>query len=72
MCLLSRGVLYIHKRIYLLVYANMMGTNYVVIFHFQQLLIKHIEKNVCESLIKFIFGIKNTVKVSHDMKVCGI
>jgi hypothetical protein len=68
MCLLSRGVLYIHKRFYLLVKANMMGTNYMIIFHFQQLLIKHtfdvmhIEKYICESIIKFIFGIKDSSK----------
>ncbi len=32
----------------------------------------HIEKNICESIIKFIFGLKNTIKVQRDMEVCGI
>jgi hypothetical protein len=32
----------------------------------------HIEKNVYESLIKFIFGLKDIVKVRRDMEVCGI
>jgi hypothetical protein len=32
----------------------------------------HIEKNVCESVIKFIFGLKDTIKVRRDMEVCGI
>jgi len=32
----------------------------------------HIEKNICESLIKFIIGVKDTIKVWHDMEVCSI
>jgi hypothetical protein len=32
----------------------------------------HIEKNVCESVIKFIIGVKNTFKVHRDMEVCGV
>ncbi len=46
--------------------------------HFQQLIIQHtldvmhIEKNICESLIKFIIGAKDTIKVWNDMEVCGI
>jgi len=32
----------------------------------------HIEKNICESLIKFIIGAKYTIKVWHDMEVCDI
>ncbi len=32
----------------------------------------HIEKNICESLIKFIIGAKDTIKVQRDMEVCGI
>jgi hypothetical protein len=34
--------------------------------------VMHIEKNVCENMIKFIFGLKDIVKVRHDMEVCGI
>ncbi len=32
----------------------------------------HILKNVCESLIKFVFGTKDTIKVHRDMEVCGV
>jgi hypothetical protein len=32
----------------------------------------HIEKNVCESVIKFIIGVKDTFKVRRDMEVCGV
>jgi hypothetical protein len=32
----------------------------------------HIEKNVCESVIKFIIGVKDTFKVRKDMEVCGV
>ncbi len=32
----------------------------------------HIEKNVYENMIKFIFGLKDTVKVQRDMEVCEI
>jgi hypothetical protein len=32
----------------------------------------HIEKNVCENLIKFILGLKNTMKMWQDMEVCGV
>ncbi len=32
----------------------------------------HIDKNVCESMIKFIFGLKDIVKVQWDMEVCRI
>jgi hypothetical protein len=32
----------------------------------------HIEKNVCESLIKFLFGTNDTIKVCHDIEVCGV
>jgi hypothetical protein len=32
----------------------------------------HIEKNVCESLIKFVFGTKGIIKVCRDMEVCGV
>jgi hypothetical protein len=32
----------------------------------------HIEKNICESLIKFIIGAKDTIKVQRDMEVSGI
>jgi hypothetical protein len=32
----------------------------------------HIEKNVCESVIKFIIGVKDTFKVCRDMEVCGV
>jgi hypothetical protein len=32
----------------------------------------HIEKNICESMIKFIFGLKDTIKVWQDMEVCEI
>ncbi len=34
--------------------------------------VMHIEKNVCESLIKFLFGTKDTIKVRRDMEVCGV
>ncbi len=30
------------------------------------------QKNVCESLIKFVFGTKDTIKVRRDMEVCGV
>jgi hypothetical protein len=36
------------------------------------LVVMHIEKNVCESMIKFICGLKDIVKVQWDMEVCGI
>jgi hypothetical protein len=32
----------------------------------------HIEKNVCESVIEFIIGVKDTFKVRRDMEVCGV
>ncbi len=32
----------------------------------------HIEKNVCESLIKFLFGTNDIINVCRDMKVCGV
>jgi hypothetical protein len=32
----------------------------------------HIEKNVCESLIKFVFGTKDTIKVCRNMEVCEV
>jgi hypothetical protein len=32
----------------------------------------HIEKNVCENVIKFIIGVKDTFKVRKDMEVCGV
>jgi len=32
----------------------------------------HIEKNVYENMIKFIFGLKDIVKVQRDMEVCEI
>jgi hypothetical protein len=31
--------------------------------------VMHIEKNVCEIMIKFIFGLKDTIKVRQDMEV---
>jgi hypothetical protein len=34
--------------------------------------VMHIEKNVCENMIKFIFGLKDTIKVQHDMEMWGI
>jgi len=34
--------------------------------------VMHIENNVYESMIKFIFGLKDTIKVRRDMEVCGI
>jgi len=34
--------------------------------------VMHIEKNICESLIKFIIGAKDTMKVRHDMELWGI
>ncbi len=33
--------------------------------------VMHIEKNVCESVIKFIIGVKDTFKVRKDMEVVG-
>jgi hypothetical protein len=41
----------------------------ILVLNLQKLLIRHtldvmhIEKNVCESLIKFVFGIEDTIKV---------
>jgi hypothetical protein len=32
----------------------------------------HIEKNICESLVRTLFGHKNTIKVCRDMEVEGI
>jgi hypothetical protein len=32
----------------------------------------HIEKNIFENMIKFIFGLKDIVKVQRDMEVCKI
>jgi hypothetical protein len=32
----------------------------------------HIEKNVFESLIKFVFGTRDTIKVRQDMEVYGV
>jgi hypothetical protein len=32
----------------------------------------HIAKNVCESVIKFIIGVKDTFNVHRDMEVCGV
>ncbi len=32
----------------------------------------HIEKNVWESVIKFIIGVKDTFKVRRNMEVCGV
>jgi hypothetical protein len=34
--------------------------------------VMHIEKDVCESLIKFVFGPKDTIKVCREMEVCGV
>ncbi len=34
--------------------------------------VMHIEKNVCESAIKFIIGVKDTFKVCKDMEVFGV
>jgi hypothetical protein len=30
------------------------------------------EKNVCDSVIKFLLGVKDIIKVHHDMEVCGV
>jgi hypothetical protein len=32
----------------------------------------HVEKNICESLVKILFGQTNTIKVRWDMEVEGI
>jgi hypothetical protein len=34
--------------------------------------VMHIEKNVCESVIKFIIEVKDIFKVCIDMDVCGV
>jgi hypothetical protein len=50
----------------------------ILMLNLQKLLIQHtldvmhIEKNVCESLIKFVFKTKDTIKVCRDMEVCGV
>ncbi len=49
-----------------------------MVLNLQKLLIRHtlnvmhIEKNVCESLIKFVFGTKDTIKVCRNMEVCEV
>ncbi len=56
----------------------MLLTIIILVLNLQKLLIRHtldvmhIEKNVCESLIKFLFGTKDTIKVRQDMEVCGV
>lgn len=32
----------------------------------------HVKKKVCENLIKFILGLKDTMKVRSDMEMCGV
>jgi hypothetical protein len=32
----------------------------------------HCEKNLCENILKIIFGIKDTVAVQEDLKKCKI
>ncbi len=34
--------------------------------------VMHIEENVCESVIKFVIGVKDTFKVRRDMDVWGL
>jgi hypothetical protein len=34
--------------------------------------VMHIEKNVYESLVKFLFGVKDTIKVHQDMEICEV
>ncbi len=48
----------------------MMPIQHLLIRH--TLDVMHIEKNVCESVIKFIIGVKDTFKVCRDMEVCGV
>jgi hypothetical protein len=34
--------------------------------------VMHIKKNVYESLIKFMFGVKDTIKVHQHMEICEV
>jgi hypothetical protein len=49
----------------------------ILVSHLQQLMIRHTRcdahrKNLWESLIKFIIGAKDTIKVPCDMEICNI
>jgi len=34
--------------------------------------VMHYEKNLCENILKTIFGIKNTMVIQKDLKECEI
>jgi hypothetical protein len=41
--------------------------------HIQHTLdVMHVEKNICESFVRTLFGQKDTIKVRRDMEVEGI
>jgi hypothetical protein len=52
--------------------SNHIGVPFAAINDLTHTDVMHIEKNVCESLIKFIIGAKDTIKVQRDMEVCSI